>query len=97
MKIKLQDVSSGNKQPMISGGLRAAKAVCRDRGISDVTLWRWRKRGWVKTANVCGKIYVDIDSLADFDRRAALGEFSQPPAGAAGASNRTLMEKETAQ
>jgi len=67
-------------------GLRSARAVCRDRGISDVTLWRWRSRGWIKTSNVSGKIYVDLASLADFDRRAAAGEFAKLPHGAAGKS-----------
>lgn len=64
-------------------GLRAATAVAYDRGVSDVTLWRWRTRGWIKSVNVSGKIYIDLASLADFDRRAAAGEFSKVPAGAA--------------
>jgi hypothetical protein len=68
---------------MPATGLRAAKAVCRDRGISDVTLWRWGRRGWIKIVNICGKCYVDLESLAEFDRRAALGEFAKPPVGAA--------------
>ncbi|MGP8198991.1 MAG: hypothetical protein ACLQU4_05750 [Limisphaerales bacterium] len=68
---------------MPATGLRAAKAVCRDRGISDVTLWRWAKRGWVKLVSISGKNYVDMQSLAEFDRRAALGEFARGPVGAA--------------
>lgn len=64
-------------------GLRAANAVCRDRGISDVTLWRWARRGWIKTANISGKVYVDLTSIGEFDRRAAAGEFAKPPRGAA--------------
>lgn len=70
--------------PAPNGGLRAASAVARDRGISDVTLWRWRTRGWIQTVNISGKIYVDLASLADFDRRACTGEFSKAPTGAAG-------------
>jgi hypothetical protein len=66
-----------------TSGLRAAKAVARDRGISDVTLWRWDRRGWIKTVNICGKKYVNLESLAEFDRRAAGGEFAQGPSGAA--------------
>jgi hypothetical protein len=64
-------------------GLRAASAVCRDRGISTVTLWRWRARDWIRTVNICGKIYVDLQSLGQFDQRATAGEFSKPPSGAA--------------
>ena len=52
-------------------GLRAAKAVARDRGISDVTIWRWGKRGWIKLINISGRPYVDLASMAEFDRRAA--------------------------
>ena len=76
-------------------GLRAARAVARDRGVSDVTLWRWRARGWIKTANVSGKIYVDLASLADFDRRASAGEFSKAPAGAAGASSKARAARDS--
>ena len=77
-----------------TSGLRAAKAVCRDRGISDVTLWRCERRGWIKTVNICGKKYVDLQSLAEFDWRAAAGEFAKPPHGAAGASARERAERE---
>jgi len=73
-------------QPMATSGLRAAKAVCRDRGESTVTLWRRRKLGLIKCVNIFGKIYVDLQSLAEFDRRAAAGEFSKAPVGAAGKS-----------
>ena len=75
----------------IQSGLRAATAVCRDRGISDVTLWRWESRGWIKTVNIAGRKYVDLSSLAEFDRRAATGEFSKPPAGAARKSSEAAM------
>jgi hypothetical protein len=77
------EVASKNEYPTNAIGLRACKAVARDRGISDVTLWRWARRGWIKTANICGRPYVVLSSLAEFDRRATAGEFSKPPAGAA--------------
>jgi hypothetical protein len=87
MSIALHGVAGdAGSQPITNTGLRAAKAVARDRGVSDVTLWRWRTRGWIKTVNICGKKYVDLQSLADFDRRAAQGEFAKAPAGAAGKS-----------
>ena len=73
-------------------GFRAARAVIRDRGISDTTFWRWERRQWIKTVNISGKKYVDLESLAEFDRRAAAGEFSKAPAGAAGASSRARHE-----
>jgi hypothetical protein len=79
--------------PPVSG-LRAAKAFCRDRGISDVTLWRWRRRGWIKVVNISGKCYVDLRSLDEFDERARRGEFSQPPSGAAKRSAEARAAKE---
>lgn len=81
-------------QAIKTGGLRSAKAVARDRGISDVTLWRWQRRGWVKLVNIYGKNYVCLQSLAEFDRRAAAGEFARGPVGAAAASVKARMEKE---
>jgi hypothetical protein len=70
-------------EPTQKVGLRSARAVVRDRGISDVTLWRWIGRGWLKAVNICGRNYIDLESLAEFDRRAAAGEFAKPSAGAA--------------
>jgi hypothetical protein len=95
MGIALHDVSSGDGQRITTAGLRAAKAVARDRGISDVTLWRWDRRGWIKTANICGKKYVDLQSLAEFDRRAAAGDFARPPAGAAKRAAEARAAKES--
>ncbi len=83
-----------NGQPIASTGLRAAKAVCRDRGESCVTLWRRRKLGLIKCVNIFGKVYVDLESLAAFDRRAAAGEFAKPPRGAAGRSAEARAAKE---
>jgi hypothetical protein len=48
-------------------------------GISDVTTWRWRRRGWLATVNITGKQYVTDRSLGDFLRRAEAGEFAKLP------------------
>lgn len=61
--------------------LRAAKAVAKDRGTSYTTLWRLSKNGLVKFVDVFGKPYVDMDSLAEFDRRCLAGEFRKGPHG----------------
>ena len=92
MKATLND-----RKQFPTAGLRAASAVCHDRAISDVTLWRWRKRGWVSCVNISGKCYVDLASLAEFDRRAFAGEFARPPWGAAKKSaEAVLVEAEPA-
>ena len=63
--------------------LRTASAVCRDRGISDTTLWRMGKRGDIRLVNIAGRCFVDMRSLADFDARALRGELAKKPSGAA--------------
>lgn len=73
--------------------LRSAKVVCKQLGVADTTLWRWGKRGWIKLVNISGKSYVDLQSLVEFDRRAAAGEFAKPPHGAAGASAKARSSK----
>ena len=48
-------------------------------GISPVTAWRMRRKGWLKTINICGRHYVSREAIADFNRRAQAGEFSKAP------------------
>jgi len=44
--------------------------------ISPATGWRWRKRGWIPTVNICGRVYVSRAAIAEFERLAAAGEFA---------------------
>ena len=44
---------------------------------TPATGWRWRKKGWIETVNICGHLYVTRAAIAEFERRAAAGEFSQ--------------------
>jgi len=46
-------------------------------GRVPATGWRWRRRGWVEVQNICGRLYISRDAIAEFERRAAAGEFSQ--------------------
>jgi hypothetical protein len=45
--------------------------------ISPATGWRWRKRGLIETINIYGRVYVSRSAIAEFERRAAAGEFSR--------------------
>jgi hypothetical protein len=45
--------------------------------ISSATGWRWRKRGWIPTVNICGRVYVSRRAIAEFESRAAAGEFAK--------------------
>jgi hypothetical protein len=81
--------------PRPTGGLRAAKAVARDEGVSDVTIWRRVKLGLLTSVNIAGRPYITNESLTEFYRRAAAGEFARSPAGAAckSAEHRAAKEK----
>jgi hypothetical protein len=46
-------------------------------GVTACTIWRWRKKGWLKTVNICGRLYLTQEAINDFYQRAQLGEFSQ--------------------
>ena len=59
--------------------LTALSKVAEQMGRSTITLWRWRKKGWLQTINICGKPYVSADGMAEFNRRAAAGEFAKTP------------------
>jgi len=53
-------------------------------GRTPVTLWRWRKRGWLDGVfDIAGKPYISAEGIERFETRAARGEFSQPSSGAA--------------
>ncbi len=48
-------------------------------GRSETTGYRWRKRGWLNTTIIAGKHYLSPEKLAEFERRAAAGEFAAIP------------------
>ena len=45
--------------------------------ISPATGWRWRRRGLIEVINIYGRCYVSRSAIAEFQRRAAAGEFAQ--------------------
>ena len=51
----------------------------REGGLSAVTLWRYRRAGWLKTINICGRHYLTRAEIARFNQRAAAGEFAKEP------------------
>ncbi|MBU6402446.1 MAG: hypothetical protein KGS61_19170 [Verrucomicrobia bacterium] len=46
-------------------------------GVTSITGWRWRKRGWLETVNIAGRQYVTPEAIERFHRRAVAGEFAQ--------------------
>jgi len=51
----------------------------QETGFSPVTIWRYRKKGWLETTNIAGRHYVTREAIATFNRRAGNGEFSKAP------------------
>jgi hypothetical protein len=49
----------------------------KDIDKTPATGWRWRKRGWIPTINIAGRLYVSRQAIAEFERRAAAGEFAK--------------------
>jgi hypothetical protein len=45
-------------------------------GVSPVTAWRWRGKGWLKTIVIAGRHYITREAIAEFNRRAMAGEFA---------------------
>lgn len=46
-------------------------------GVTHCTAWRWRKKGWLKTVNICGRQYLTQGAIDEFNHRAVAGEFAQ--------------------
>ena len=64
--------SAGADAPLITLNKWLAQA-----DISDVTAWRWRKRGWLKTVNINGRLYLTAAAIREFIERAERNEFAQ--------------------
>jgi len=56
--------------------LRSFAQWLREIPASKTTGWRWRRKNWIRTVNLSGKIYVSADAITEFIRRAEAGEFS---------------------
>lgn len=46
-------------------------------GVTSCTAWRWRKKGWLKTVNICGRQYLTQEAISEFKNRATAGEFAK--------------------
>jgi hypothetical protein len=75
-------------------GLRAAKKVADDLGVSPVSLWRWARAGRIRVVRIANRPFIDLQSLAEFQRAALDGKFETPLAGAAKASADTRRQRE---
>ena len=46
-------------------------------GLSNTTVWRYRKQGILNTVNIYGRQYILRSEIARFNARAASGEFAR--------------------
>jgi hypothetical protein len=65
--------------PPNPAGIRPLQQFALELGKSSVTLWSWRKRGWLQVLNICGKNYITDEAIARFKARALAGEFAKRP------------------
>ena len=72
------------KLPAVAGSqerkpplLIALSKWAEETGVDSCTAWRWRKKGWLKTTNICGRVYITGEALTEFKERAEAGEFAQ--------------------
>ena len=70
--MKLNSTSSNS-----GGGLVALNSWLTQVGITPVTAWRWRRKGWLKTVNIMGRVYLTDEAIVEFKRRAEAGDFSK--------------------
>jgi predicted site-specific integrase-resolvase len=68
----MQNHTNGNFLPPPAAIISLSKWV-EQVGVTAITAWRWRKKGWLKTINIAGRQYLTRESLDEFYRRANEG------------------------
>ena len=58
-------------------GVRVFEKWLGQVGVSRTTGWRWRRRRWIKTANIAGKVYVTESEICRFTKRVEAGDFAK--------------------
>ena len=67
---------SGDVLPLSAFPPISLDLFMRQTGLSPASCWRYRKRGWLKTVVIANRHYVTREAIADFNKRAAQGEFA---------------------
>lgn len=89
-------MNASAKQEAVTPELISLAKWLRDIGRSDTTGWRWCRAGWLHPINIAGRPYLTRDDIRQFQTRAAAGEFSKSPAGAAARNRKARTQKEAA-
>jgi hypothetical protein len=62
-------------------------------GLSPTTVRRYRRRQWLRTIVIAGRHYVTREAIAEFNARAARGEFAGTISSPSGARTRDSLGK----
>ncbi len=62
---------------MKNGTIVALNTWLEQVGVTPVTAWRWRRKGWLRIVNIQGRVYLTPEAIAEFQRRAEAGEFAK--------------------
>jgi len=80
-----------NIDEYITGGMQFAKWRCH-LGVSRYEGDRWQDRGWVTCIRIGKTLYISVDTIRDFWRRANAGEFAGELHGICGPEKDALRE-----
>jgi predicted site-specific integrase-resolvase len=73
MSVKIMtDIATSSKSAVISLNKWLGQV-----GVKPLTAWRWRRKGWLKTVNIAGRVYLTQGAIEEFHRRAVAGEFAK--------------------
>jgi hypothetical protein len=61
----------------VAGAVISLSKWLADVGVTQITAWRWRRRGWLTTINIAGRPYLTQTAIEEFHRRAVAGDFAQ--------------------
>lgn len=67
--------SANNRDP--APAVMSLPAWLAQVGVAPCTAWRWRKRGWLRTVNIAGRVYLTAEAIREFNERAERGDFAQ--------------------
>lgn len=80
----VQATQAPNQQS--SSGLVSLAAYGRALNRSKATMWRYRKREWLKPVNLLGKLYLTKQAIEEFEAKVLRGDFAKDPRGCAAES-----------
>lgn len=78
MVIRGKDIPEPDEESFDSEPPMSLDKFIEGTGLSTATIWRFRKKGFLQTVNICGRHYVLRSEIARFNKRATAGEFAKP-------------------